>query len=218
MPTLNQKTHRKRIGIIDLNIGNTGSIINIIKSIGGIAERVQKHQHIENFDALILPGVGKFDHGITRLRDRGFADPLTKSVIFRKTPMLGICLGMQLMCNDSQEGTCEGLRWIDASIKRLPTHNDGERAIIPHMGWNRTHTRIKNGPLKNLNDTRFYFVHSYALIEANEELQTATTTYGTEFISGFTKDNITAVQFHPEKSHKHGKIFFFNFLNWISHV
>ncbi|MDQ8180811.1 imidazole glycerol phosphate synthase subunit HisH [Pelagicoccus sp. SDUM812005] len=211
-------TKQTTVGVLDLSIGNTGSIINIIKSVGGKAERIKDHQHIERYNALVLPGVGRFDHGITRLRNLGFEEPLTRAVLKNKTPILGICLGMQLMCNDSEEGSCPGLKWIDASIKKLPREHNGESMIIPHMGWNRIRTDTVQGLFKGLDNARFYFVHSYGLIKPNETLQSATTTYGTTFISGFIKENILAAQFHPEKSHKHGKLFFRNFIDWISDV
>lgn len=208
----------KRIGVLDLSIGNTGSILNMIRSIGGRAERLQDKHLIERCDALILPGVGKFDHGITRLRELGFEEPLSEAVLNKRTPILGICLGMQLMCSNSEEGACPGLRWIEGLVKRLPRQHQGEKLVVPHMGWNRVRTKIHHGPLTGMDNSRFYFVHSYALFEAEDDIQTAATTYGPTFISGFVKDNIVAVQFHPEKSHQHGKKFFRNFIAWISNV
>jgi glutamine amidotransferase len=150
--------------------------------------------------------VGSFDVARRNMQERGLDDALQVAVLDRGVPMLGICLGLQLLANGSEEGTLGGLGWIDGSVCRLPDGGPDGLLRIPHMGWNRVHAAKPSAFDDALDDeSRFYFVHTYAIRPSDPTDVLFTTTYGSEFVSGVQRDNITAVQFHPEKSHRHGK-------------
>lgn len=196
------------IVIVDYGMGNLGSIKNMLKKIGAASIISSDPADIERASKLILPGVGSFDAGMKKIADLGLPSILNQKVLERKTPILGICLGMQLMTLGSEEGVLPGLGWIRANTKRF-NFGEGQREYrIPHMGWNEVHFS-KALPLgKELQDDfRFYFVHSYHAVCENETEVLSKTPYGYEFASSFQKDNIVGVQFHPEKSHKFGMQF-----------
>lgn len=196
-------------------MGNVGSISNIIKKVGGSSIVSSDIQTICNAKKLILPGVGSFDNGIRSLKNSGFIEVLIKKVLDDRIPVLGICLGMQMMTKDSEEGSEKGLGWIDASTKRFNFKEINEALRVPHMGWN-TVTRYKDHKLVNGIDkanSRFYFVHSYYVSCNNKQDILLTCNYGFDFVAAFQKDNIMGVQFHPEKSHKFGMHMFSNFLS-----
>jgi glutamine amidotransferase len=195
--------------IVDYGLGNLGSIENMLKKINVKCKISGETDDIYAAEKLILPGVGSFDDGMKNLNDKGLKEVLNKKVIEERTPILGICLGMQLMTNGSQEGVLPGLGWIDAESLKF---SFSDRTLkIPHMGWNLTHAAKDNTLFGNYDEERFYFVHSYyvKLNEANDEL--AYTEYGVRFTSSFQRDNIYGVQFHPEKSHKFGMSLLRNF-------
>lgn len=202
----------KLITIIDYDMGNVGSIKNMIEHLGFNdveiscdEDRILKSTH------LILPGVGSFDEGMKNLEVRGLDKVLKKYALELKKPLFGICLGMQLLGNRSEEGTRKGLSLIDFETVKFRTSKELK---IPHMGWNNTNIKINNHPLfKELeNDNRFYFVHSYHAFTTNTNNTMLTTNYGYDFVSGVYSDNIYGVQFHPEKSHKFGMKLIQNFL------
>ena len=171
-----------------------------------------KTNEIENADQYILPGVGSFDDGIKSLKNANFFKSLEKQVLKNKKPILGICLGMQLLTNSSEEGEEEGLGWIDATTVKFKTNI--KKLAIPHMGWNIIDPVQTDDVFKNLNDSRFYFVHSYYVVCKNEKNIIARTNYHQNFTSIIRKNNILGVQFHPEKSHQFGLKFFQNFSNF----
>lgn len=153
---------------------------------------------------IILPGVGSYDNGMINLRQKGWVDEINEAVLNKKIPILGICLGMQLMCNRSEEGQLSGFQWIDADVVRLKS-NEALKIKVPHMGWNTVDVKKNNQILSGTKDEqRFYFVHSYHVRCNNSDDIIATTNYGEEIISVFGHDNIYGVQFHPEKSHRFG--------------
>ena len=196
-------------------MGNVGSIANMINKIGGSSTLSSDVRTILGADKIILPGVGSFDIGMKKLADSGILDCLNKKVIEEHTPILGICLGMQLMTKSSQEGVEKGLGWIDATTVRFDFGKNEDKLRIPQMGWN-TVTRQKEHPLiqnMDLENSRFYFVHSYFVKCNFEQDVLLTTCYGFEFTAAFQKNNIMGVQFHPEKSHKFGMHIFRNFLS-----
>lgn len=200
------------IVIIDYNLGNPGSILNMIKKIGYNAVLTSDIKQLENASKIILPGVGSFDTGVRNLKNLNLINLLNKKVIEEKTPILGICLGMQLMTLSSEEGKEKGLGWLNAITKKFNFQN--KELKVPHMGWNtitlRKHSKLFN-EMEN-QENRFYFVHSYA-VECHDENDILTTTcYGYEFVSSFEKENIIGVQFHPEKSHKFGMQLLKNFI------
>ncbi len=200
------------ITIVDYGLGNVGSILNMIRKIGGIAEISGDPNKIRNASKLILPGVGSFDQGIRNLERKGIIPTLNSMV--QKVPILGICLGAQLMTKSSEEGTLPGLGWFDAEVKKFSFPSEQSNLRIPHMGWNYVAIK-KESPLTNdlPFEPKFYFVHSYYMQANNPDDIMLTTNYGENFVSALNHNNMYAVQFHPEKSHKYGLKIFQNFLS-----
>ena len=197
------------IVVVDYGMGNLGSIANMIKKTGHKCVITADLEEIKNATKLILPGVGSFDNGMSNLAELGMIKVLSQKVLIEKTPILGICLGMQLMTKSSEEGTLAGLGWVDAISKKFVS----DTLKIPHMGWN----IIKHQKSSHLFDElesekRFYFVHSYC-VSCNQKVDILTNTnYIQDFVSSFEKENIIGVQFHPEKSHKFGMSLIKNFV------
>ncbi|MBL4655119.1 MAG: imidazole glycerol phosphate synthase subunit HisH [Bacteroidia bacterium] len=201
--------------IIDYGMGNLRSVFNKFRKIGVSAIISSDPNEIEKAGKLILPGVGHFAAGMKNIQERGLLDILTKKVLTDKTPILGICLGMQLFTCFSEEGNVDGLGWINGETIRFNFNKeeDKKKYKVPHMGWNSLD--IKNGNLlyKNIpNNAMFYFVHTYHVVCKDEEDVTACTNYGYEFVSSVHKDNIYGTQFHPEKSHQDGFQIIKNFI------
>lgn len=193
------------IVIINYEMGNVGSILNMLKKIGASAKISADPEDIGAANKLILPGVGAFDRGMTNLANRGLIPILNKRVLEEKCPILGICLGMQMMCKRSEEGTRHGLGWIEAETRRFKFDETLGRLKIPHMGWNIVNPLDTSGILDGYEGPpRFYFVHSFHVCCTDHRDVMATTTYGYEFTSAIRKNNIFGTQFHPEKSHKFG--------------
>ena len=198
--------------IIDYGMGNIRSILNKIHRAGHTALVSYDKELIKNAAKLILPGVGHFSSGMNRLEERNIIEILNDKVLNDKTPILGICLGMQLFSCFSEEGSVKGLGWIDANTIRF-TLND-IRHKVPHMGWNSIEQKKESPLLKDIPDNRhFYFVHSYHVKCHKDEDILTTSTYGYEFVSAIQKENIFGTQFHPEKSHEWGEKMLNNFLN-----
>jgi len=197
------------IVIINYNMGNLASIQNMIKKIGEKAEISSNPKDILNASKLILPGVGAFERGIKNIKDLNLLDSLNEAVLVKKIPILGICLGMQLMTNFSEEGNIDGLKWIDARTIKFRLDNQYK---IPHIGWTSVKVEKKSNLINDIEENRFYFVHSYHVNCSNKSDILLTAEYGYSFVAGFEKDNIIGVQFHPEKSHKFGMQLFRNFL------
>ena len=201
------------ISIVDYGVGNLASVRNMLKKVGYNSIVTNSAQDILNSSHIILPGVGSFDSGMKALRSKGeLLDVINHVVKVDKKPVLGICLGMQLMTKGSDEGIEAGLSWIDADVKSL-RGNIPDNFKVPHMGWNNI-TDYCNSKLSRTGSSqdRFYFVHSY-YVKCNKIKDILfTTEYGIEFTVGFKRENIIGVQFHPEKSHKFGMSFFKNFI------
>lgn len=176
----------------------------MLKKIGVDAEISSDIKKIKQADKLILPGVGSFDYGMANLQKSGLIPVLNEKVLRQKTPILGICLGMQLMTKKSEEGVRHGFGWIDAETTRFRSDGPMEGKKVPHMGWNTVSVRKENCLISNKDDPRFYFVHSYHVECYDKEDVLAVTSYGAEFVSAFKRENIIGMQFHPEKSHKFG--------------
>jgi len=199
------------IVIIDYGMGNLGSLANMLKKIGVPAKITSDPSEIMSADKLILPGVGSFDNGMKKLKELNFIDLLNKKVLVDKTPILGICLGMQLFTKSSEEGILDGLSWFDATTVKFKI--DANSSLkIPHMGWD-TLTVSKPNKIFNNIDTNsmFYFVHSYHVVCNRKEDVLSTSYYGYEYVSSISKANIVGVQYHPEKSHKYGMKILQNF-------
>lgn len=201
----------KTILIANYGTGNLGSIVNMFKKVGGRAEICSDQERIAAADKLILPGVGAFDHGMRGLQASGLRESLEEAVLRRRAPVLGVCLGMQLMLEASEEGQLSGLGWIAGHVARFPGGTGCPR--VPHMGWNGVRPVRENPLLPPLEGAqRFYFVHSYKVECADPVDVLAVTEYGQEFCSAFARGNIYGVQFHPEKSHAYGMAMFKRFL------
>lgn len=202
------------ISIVNYGMGNLGSIQNILKRIGTKSELVSTPEEILKADKILLPGVGAFDAAMAKIHELGLVEPLNEMALQRKVPFLGICLGMQLLTERSDEGQLPGLGWIHAETKSFKKVVDTSSFKVPHMGWSETFLSNQS-PLtsgfESLEDIRFYYVHSYYVECKNKQNSIMNSHYGIEFDSAVQKDNIFGAQFHPEKSHKFGMKLLENF-------
>lgn len=201
------------IAIVDYEAGNIGSIQNMLQKLGSDSVITSDQDVISRADRIILPGVGAFDYGMQKLNELKLVDVLRRKSLEEKTPTLGICLGAQLMCKQSEEGVLPGLAWVNADVKKFPHDQNGQKFKVPHMGWEIIR-RVKESQLLNAlpDPARFYFVHAY-YIHCNEQSdRLLENTYSVPFDSAFERDNIIGIQFHPEKSHKFGKQLLKNFI------
>jgi glutamine amidotransferase len=199
------------IHIVNYGMGNLGSIQNMLKKLGVESQIIESPEECLNAEKLILPGVGAFDEAMRQLRENNWIEVLNKKVLEEKVPVLGICLGMQLMTNCSEEGDCKGLGWIEGNTRRF---NFAHQTLkVPHMGWNivRPTNASKLFMREEEEELRFYHVHSYFVELQNQTEEIASTNYGRTFTCAFQKENILGVQFHPEKSHRFGMELLRNF-------
>ena len=187
--------------LIDYGLGNLESIVNMLSKLGHNSKISQNKEDLLNASKLILPGVGSFDTGMNNLNQRGYTKILQKKVINEKTPLLGICLGMQLLANSSEEGKQTGLGWINGRSVKF----EHPSLKVPHMGWNNIKLAKESTLFDGLDTIRkYYFVHSYHLLCEDKTDVLATSNYGINFTAMVEKDNVYGAQFHPEKSHKYG--------------
>lgn len=200
------------IAVIDYGIGNVSSIVNMLKKIGVIATLASTIKEIQSADKLILPGVGSFDAGMKKLFGSGLVETIRKQAQVDEKPLLGICLGMQMLGRTSEEGKEAGLALIPFESKRFNFYERSDLKI-PHMGWDITSIMLKDDPIvQNLDQLqRYYFVHSYHAVCDNEENILMRCEYGYSFTAAIKHKNIYGVQFHPEKSHKFGMALLENF-------
>lgn len=199
--------------IVDFGVGNLGSIENMLKKIGCESRISSDPDVIASASKIILPGVGAFDQGMRSLRERNLEGILRVKALEERIPILGICLGMQMLGHASEEGVEPGLGWIDARCKRFGGEGWDTKLKVPHMGWNTIRHPRDNPLLAGLPDLpRFYFVHSYHLVCSDESIVSGITQYGIAFTSMVQSRNICGVQFHPEKSHRFGLALFRNFV------
>lgn len=192
------------IAIIDYDIGNLAAVANMFKRIGAECEVTSAADRIENADKLVLPGNGAYDACIGALRHTGLIPVLEQKVLRLGTPLLGICVGAQMLGHVSEEGGEQGLGWVDMRVKRFP---ESLGVKVPHMGWSEVRKANANDPLvQGLDDNaRFYFVHSFYMEPAKDSDVLLTAHYGIDFAAAVRVGNIVGVQFHPEKSHRYGK-------------
>ena len=201
------------ITIVDYGMGNLGSIQNMFKYLGVQSTIESDVDRIKKASKLLLPGVGSFDTAMKKINQGDLREVLNEKALKEQIPILGICLGMQLLTNSSEEGSLDGLGWIPA--KSLSFKNNIDRTYrVPHMGWNRVmisnQSQLTQG-FEEFEEVRFYFVHSYFVKVADTKNSILTTHYGIEFDSAIQKENIYGAQFHPEKSHKFGMKLFETF-------
>jgi imidazole glycerol-phosphate synthase subunit HisH len=199
------------ITIVNYGLGNLGSIFNMLKRIGAPSIITSDVEMIARAEKIILPGVGHFDRAMENIQQSGLKSILDKKALQDKIPILGICLGMQILTKGSEEGTLPGLGWVPAKTVRFNFPSES-KLKIPHMGWNLVH-RSTPSPLTEgfEGEYRFYFVHSYHVKVEDERHSIMKTDYGYPFDSGIQNGNIFGVQFHPEKSHRFGMKLLENF-------
>ena len=198
--------------VVDYGMGNLRSVQKKLIRVGAKVKISDDPEIIAGAGKLVLPGVGHFANGVKKLKDLGLWDVLNKKVLIDKIPILGICLGMQLIAKHSEEGNVDGLGWLDAEVIRFRI-KDKLKYKIPHIGWNNIVQQKKSILLKNIpEDAMFYFVHAYHMICHDPSDVLVETNYEYDFVSAVQKENIFGTQFHPEKSHDWGEQIFKNFI------
>lgn len=202
----------KKVTIVDYGMGNLHSVAKKLKSCGAIVEISNSPENILNADKIVLPGVGHFGNAMRNLKELNLIEPLNEAALVKKTTVLGICLGMQLMTKSSEEGNVEGLGWFDATVHKFQ-FEDTLNYKVPHIGWNSINIKNEHPVMHGIkNSDLFYFVHSY-FVKASEEITLNETKYKISFASAIIKDNIIGVQYHPEKSHDTGTQLIKNFID-----
>jgi glutamine amidotransferase len=196
-------TEKPAITIVDYDVGNRGSIVNMLRRIGVPCRVASDPREIAEASALIVPGVGAFDAGMKNLNERGLVAPIRHAALERRVPTLGICLGMQLMADGSDEGVLPGLSLISGRARRFQQPKHGPAIKVPHMGWTNLEIARPNRFL-NEGEPRFYFVHSYHVVCGEPQDVIAFVNHGGRCVAAFERGNILGVQFHPEKSHRYG--------------
>ncbi|NEX64026.1 imidazole glycerol phosphate synthase subunit HisH [Noviherbaspirillum galbum] len=201
------------IAIVDYGVANRGSMLNMLHRVGAKPVLASTPEAIMKADKIILPGVGAFDHGMQALEDRGLVQALRERVLNDGVPLLGVCLGMQMLGRGSEEGNRAGLGMIDAYCRRF-RFAEGEKLKVPHMGWSRLAVNGNDAWLLHELDerARFYFVHSYHLVCEDDADVVARANYGRDFVALVQRGNVMGAQFHPEKSHRFGMALLRNFV------
>ncbi|MDT8858155.1 imidazole glycerol phosphate synthase subunit HisH [Paracoccaceae bacterium Fryx2] len=199
------------IGIVDYGLGNVRAFENIYRRLGIAAMPVRTAAELLAADRLILPGVGAFDWAMARLTASDMVEPLRARVLDEGVPVLGVCVGMQIMADGSDEGSSAGLGWIPGQVERFRDEWFNDRTHLPHMGWNDIDPEGEAAIFAGIQNPRFYFLHSYYFCPVDDAHVAARTQYGVRFASALRRGNIWATQFHPEKSHDWGVQFLRNF-------
>lgn len=192
------------ISIVDYGLGNVRAFENIFRRLGINSAVVTTAAELAAADKIVLPGVGAFDWAMKKLKDSGMVPVLNKKVLDDKVPVLGVCVGMQIMGLSSEEGTADGLGWIQGKVLRLDLQRNNRYFPLPHMGWNAVNQSKINPLLDGLDGADFYFLHSYYFEPEFPSNSLAKSEYGREFVCAINHENIYATQFHPEKSHEQG--------------
>jgi len=193
------------ICIIDYGLGNIHAFSTIYKRLNISCTIVKTADDLQGAEKLILPGVGDFDHAMKLLEASGMRVPLDELVLKQNVPVLGICVGMQMMAERSDEGDMDGLGWISGSVRQIDISRLNQKPHLPHMGWNVAEPERSNSLFEGIDlEKGFYFLHAYYFDCANPTNSLARSDYGNRFTSAVNRDNIYGVQFHPEKSHSNG--------------
>jgi glutamine amidotransferase len=193
------------IAIIDYGLGNVRAFANVYHNLNIPVIIAKKGDNLKEATKMLLPGVGAFDFAMQRLNSSGMREVIDHKVLIDKIPIIGICVGMQMLARKSEEGILPGLGWIDGEVKKFILPSDSSSMRIPHMGWNNIQPLHPNDLLKGMdNESRFYFLHSYYFKCSNPLDAITTTNYEGEFESAVNSNNVYGVQFHPEKSHQWG--------------
>jgi glutamine amidotransferase len=202
------------IAIIDYGVGNIRAFVNIYKQLNVSIKIAQTAEDLTGVSKLILPGVGSFDYAMQRLEQSGMGPTLNELVLNNEVPIIGICVGMQMLAKSSDEGELPGLGWIDATVKKFDASKIKYSTHLPHMGWNDVKPVVENKLLIGLeSEAKFYFLHSY-YFQCNQQVdEIAICEYGIDFTCAVNFKNIYGVQFHPEKSHQYGIQLLQNFSN-----
>lgn len=200
------------ITIIDYGLGNIRAFHTVFERLKVPVKIAGSAHDMKDATKLILPGVGAFDYAMSKLNASGMREVLDDKVLIEKIPVLGICVGMQMLAKSSEEGVLPGLGWIDAEVKRFDFAASAETLQLPHMGWNTIQPEPTSLLMEGLApESRFYFLHSYYFVNNQVSECIATTSYGLTFCSAVQRTNIYGVQFHPEKSHSNGMKLLHNF-------
>ncbi len=193
------------IAIVDYGLGNIQAFANIYKRLGISASSVKNSEDLKKAKNIILPGVGSFDWAMTKLNGSGMRESLDEMVLHQGVPVLGVCVGMQMMAQRSDEGNMPGLGWFEAEVKKFDLSKSSHVLPLPHMGWNNVHPKSESVLFRGIEDAPFfYFLHSYYFSQRNDQDVLATSDYGGNFTSAVQHEHIFGVQFHPEKSHQWG--------------
>ncbi len=192
------------VTIVNYGLGNIQAFANIYKRLNIAFQIAQTAEELKNAEKIILPGVGAFDWAMRLLEESGLRTVLDDLVINQQRPLLGVCVGMQIMARRSDEGVLSGLGWIDADVRHFNVNKLPEKTQLPHMGWNDVEPTNKNSLFNDMDAPRFYFLHSYYIVPKKSDDVLSTTNYGIKFSSSICSGNIFGVQFHPEKSNDWG--------------
>lgn len=200
------------ISIIDYGLGNVGAFYNMYREMNIPVRLVKTKEELEGSSKLILPGVGSFDLAMTLFKESGMCELATEMVLEKKIPVLGICVGMQMLANSSEEGELPGLGWIAGEVKKIDDSKLTHRTHLPHMGWNDVIVKGKQTLFSGLEEkAKFYFLHSYYFHAKEDQSVLAEVEYGSVIPCAVGKGNVFGVQFHPEKSHSYGARLLKNF-------
>jgi len=202
------------IAIVDYGMGNLKAFSNIYRRLQIDYKIVSTIDELRKADGIILPGVGAFDHAMSRLNDSGLREVLDDCVLREKIPVIGICVGMQMLAKSSDEGVLPGLAWVNGVVRKMTLPDDQKELPLPHMGWNEVNQRLSHPLLDGIQqDGTFYFLHSYYFECDNSEDMIASTHYGEDFACIVHSQNVFGIQCHPEKSHHNGVSLLENFAN-----